>query len=223
MGTTDLKSEIQLCTKYLSMDSRNFHCWNYRRYVMRIGKVALLDELKFSSSKIDDNFSNYSAWHHRSYIIPQLIEAGDPADIQKLVDEEFELLKQAFYTDPGDQSTWLYHRWLLGQVIGLGVDQDRKASSTEPRKVLVKDKEGQIKILQRELAMVEELIEIEPDCKWALLTVAMLIGGIKSRGKSDEGFQEKLKGTFEELIKLDPFRQQYYLDMKKYVSEQGET
>eukprot|EP00468_Gymnochlora_sp_CCMP2014_P003919 CAMPEP_0167761448 /NCGR_PEP_ID=MMETSP0110_2-20121227/12180_1 /TAXON_ID=629695 /ORGANISM="Gymnochlora sp., Strain CCMP2014" /LENGTH=283 /DNA_ID=CAMNT_0007648137 /DNA_START=115 /DNA_END=963 /DNA_ORIENTATION=- len=167
MGTTDLKAEIDLCTKYLKADSRNFHCWNYRRYVMMVGKVSLMDELKFSSSKIDENFSNYSAWHHRSFIIPKLIESAPKEDIQKLIDEEFSLLQQAFFTDPGDQSAWLYHRWLLGQVVALGISRDSKiSSSTEPTKAVIEDNKGQIKIIKRELAMVEELVEVEPGCKW---------------------------------------------------------
>lgn len=27
---------------------------------------------------------------------------------------EFELVKQALYVDPYDQSAWIYHRWLVG-------------------------------------------------------------------------------------------------------------
>jgi hypothetical protein len=27
---------------------------------------------------------------------------------------EFELVTQALWTDPGDQSGWIYHRWLIG-------------------------------------------------------------------------------------------------------------
>ena len=32
------------------------------------------------------------------------------------MDEEFALVKQALFTEPDDQSGWLYHRWLVGQV-----------------------------------------------------------------------------------------------------------
>jgi geranylgeranyl transferase type-2 subunit alpha len=29
-------------------------------------------------------------------------------------DPEFELVRNAMYTDPEDQSVWVYHRWLVG-------------------------------------------------------------------------------------------------------------
>lgn len=32
---------------------------------------------------------------------------------------EFQTAKQAFYVEPQDESTWLYHRWLLGRVLAL--------------------------------------------------------------------------------------------------------
>jgi len=214
-GTVDLVTELALCTKYLGMDSRNFHCWNYRRYVMMVSKPPLKEELRFSSSKIDDNFSNYSAWHHRSFIIPKLLESADKVEIKKLVTEEFELLQQAFFTDPGDQSSWLYHRWLLGQVVGLGVKPDKK----ETMRVVINEKSEQIKVLKREMSMVEELLEVEPECKWALLTLALLIEGLQMHGLESEDYKERTKKIFNDLKSLDPFRENYYLDMYSRVKK----
>lgn len=56
----------------------------------------------------------------------------------KLNNSEFELVTQALWTDPNDQSGWLYHRWLIG--------------STPPEDVL-----------RREVKNIRELHETEPD------------------------------------------------------------
>lgn len=93
-------------------------------------------ELAFTTKKISANFSNFSAWHYRTKLLPKLAEENDwmiggpewKARIEigslEQVDEEFrltilgsaefDLVKQAIWSDPNDQSAWLYHRWLVG-------------------------------------------------------------------------------------------------------------
>ena len=91
-----LTMELGLCSKMLSMDERNFHCWNYRLWVIETlldelakrvkinspettpediwnnyQKKVVEDETKYAFSLINKNFSNYSAWHFRSKLLPK--------------------------------------------------------------------------------------------------------------------------------------------------------
>ena len=51
------------------MDSRNFVAWHYRRQMVKLAGIDAEDELQYSRDLIDQNFSNYSAWHARSEIL----------------------------------------------------------------------------------------------------------------------------------------------------------
>ncbi|AQK81468.1 Geranylgeranyl transferase type-2 subunit alpha 1 [Zea mays] len=76
------------------------------------------EELKYTMDKISDNFSNYSAWHNRSILLSNLLiqQSKGFESKQKIFSEEFELVTQALFTDPSDQSGWFYHLWLLAQT-----------------------------------------------------------------------------------------------------------
>ena len=63
------------------------------------------DEFAFSTERIYKNFSNYSAFHHRSaYARGYLREAG--VDARDFVRAELEMVQQAVFTEPDDQTAW---------------------------------------------------------------------------------------------------------------------
>jgi geranylgeranyl transferase type-2 subunit alpha len=68
---------------------------------------------------IQKNFSNFSAWHYRGKLMPKLLDKNglifNPSYIIPLetINNDFAMLKHAFFTDPKDQSPWNYHEWLI--------------------------------------------------------------------------------------------------------------
>ena len=64
------------------MDSRNFHAWAYRRVVTAKAGTSPEREAQYTMDLINANFSDYSAWHARTVLLPQM-HAALPATLQK--------------------------------------------------------------------------------------------------------------------------------------------
>ena len=160
-------------------------------------------------------------------------------------------MRQAFYTEPADQSGWLYHRWLLGRLthslpalpallIALGhsdMDGGEEQASHHSQSTGSSSGGGVVleplAVFSRELAMCRELDAIEPDCKWILLTTALLLAARDAISRRDEQPQQphpqhigaaavdamgesvasELSSLFDRLVLLDPMRTHYYRDV----------
>jgi len=186
--------ELKLCGKLLEADERNFHCWNYRRYAAKMASTTLKDELDFTTKKIEQNFSNYSAWHQRSALIPLIY--NNKNDLKKVLNQEFELIQNAMYTEPADQSVWFYHQWLIQKFM--------ESSTVEETNV----------VLERELKMCNDLqaiLEKDPvkdkervePRKWPLLNSVFLM-------KKQSGCQREILTNLKLLCQIDPLRCLYY-------------
>lgn len=117
-GHSSVDHEMRLLDKFQKADPRNFHAWNYRRFVAALKNISEEDELKYTTDMIERNFSNYSAWHNRSILLSNLLKRkAEVFPKEKILSEEYELVHQAIFTDPDDQSGWFYHLWLLEQTV----------------------------------------------------------------------------------------------------------
>uniref|UniRef100_A0A4W4E314 Geranylgeranyl transferase type-2 subunit alpha n=1 Tax=Electrophorus electricus TaxID=8005 RepID=A0A4W4E314_ELEEL len=314
----DWPRELSLCDRCLSVDERNFHCWDYRRFVVKASGVPVSQELRFTDRLIGSNFSNYSSWHYRSTLLP-LLQPGTPSPCRKPAHvsptaspqthghrvceeqllKEYELVQNAFFTDPNDQSAWFYYRWLLGRAEreemiscvyvsregervtvafsklvnapaeGLVLVLDGQPQQVEWRSVhplfrhspvwlcelppgsisdinnehnltvhwtekhthrdcaLYTGRDGcecgevselsieKTSVLQSELQSCGQLLELEPQNKWCLLTTILLM-----RALDPLGHERETLAHFQTLKEVDPMRSSYYSDLcSKFMIE----
>uniref|UniRef100_A0AAR2JKW1 Geranylgeranyl transferase type-2 subunit alpha n=1 Tax=Pygocentrus nattereri TaxID=42514 RepID=A0AAR2JKW1_PYGNA len=278
----DWTRELSLCDRCLSLDDRNFHCWDYRRLVVKASGVPVDQELQFTDRLIGSNFSNYSSWHYRSTLLPLLHpESGsEPAVCEEQLLKEYELVQNAFFTDPNDQSAWFYYRWLLGRAereeliscvyasregervaVAFSKPVNVRHSCTSTLLVIMyewripvscvdqhvykcsllkyfwihmnvpsnwcrdsaTDQElfrselsvEKTSVLQSELQSCTQLLELEPQNKWCVLTIILLM-----RALDPLGHEKETLAHFQTLKEVDPMRSSYYSDLcSKFMIE----
>lgn len=112
---------------------RSVHAWDYRRYILSslpsTFKPARTHqtEIKYTTKKIESNFSNFSAWHQRTKVLSEVWKDLDEVAVKKgkqagkllldTVPEE----KDSLYSDLPWQnlSWWLKH---YGQIQAINLD-----------------------------------------------------------------------------------------------------
>lgn len=176
----DYAKELSLCKSFLKEDQRNFHCWNYRRLVIQRACAGSEDELAFTSEKIQENFSNYSAFHQRSVFLKELSLL--PSDV---LEAELSIVENAVFTEPDDQSAWWYHQFLMGwaanSVAGLSA----------------RDREWFEDACRQQLELMRSLLEIEGACRWVMTCLVGVIGHLLACAAADEHPQTDTEGAEE--------------------------
>mmetsp|Transcript_55901 Transcript_55901/g.118894 ORF Transcript_55901/g.118894 Transcript_55901/m.118894 type:complete len:507 (+) Transcript_55901:180-1700(+) len=310
-----LQSELDLCAQFLQMDERNFHCWNYRRFVVALSgscggnsststtiqnvdmeifngswsswlnqskfpmgaqlssgatiasgitppnpefesegvyvaisivplskeelEEIITNEWDFTTSKIQDNFSNGSAFHYRSKLLPLILEsrlsndsggtskggcdnAGDCyAATISLAREEWEnILLNAIFTEPDDQTPWWYHRFIVSWAKPLDHLDDEIIDEYEALLFDMADSLRELLEVEKENGMLGSNANKEDEskgvkCKWAYIGLHLVLSKLlQSSDSMDEeeavDLREEAEECLAELITIDPNRKERY-------------
>uniref|UniRef100_U3JVP8 Geranylgeranyl transferase type-2 subunit alpha n=1 Tax=Ficedula albicollis TaxID=59894 RepID=U3JVP8_FICAL len=111
------REDLALCERLLAADPRNFHAWEHRRTL--VARQDAEAELAFAGDLLSRDFSNFSAWHHRLRLLAPSRDCGaggGGALPPQRMKEELELVQNAVFTDPTDQSAWVYLRCILSRA-----------------------------------------------------------------------------------------------------------
>ncbi|KAJ5585534.1 uncharacterized protein N7459_005334 [Penicillium hispanicum] len=211
------QEELTLVSKMLTLDSRNFHGWGYRRLVVEtLKQLGTPDEatsmtqkeFEYAKKMIGANLSNFSAWHYRTKLILRLLDEQTASDDErrKMLDDELALIHQALI-DPYDQSLWFYHQNLMCVFDPAVADRTMAPNlSTSER----------LQYLHDEIEAIQEMLDGADDCKYvyqALIECTLLVS--KVTGSLSPKDQDRIRGWLSELKRLDPLRQQRWLDFEQ--------
>uniref|UniRef100_A0A383VPP4 Geranylgeranyl transferase type-2 subunit alpha n=1 Tax=Tetradesmus obliquus TaxID=3088 RepID=A0A383VPP4_TETOB len=142
-----------------------------------------------------------------------------------VLEQEYEMVHQAFATDSADQSPWIYYRWLLGNSLA-HLSQAQQQQQQQGGQQQQQGGEQQLEearvvlgeVLAREVSRFAEHLAVDPDAKWPLLMTARLkeaqarLGLAEGLGLDSSDLQQQVQELYVRLQQLDPLRAGYYAD-----------
>ncbi|MCJ1330808.1 Rab geranylgeranyltransferase [Thelotrema lepadinum] len=187
-----------------------------------IGTSMLESEFAYTTRMISTNLSNFSAWHTRSRLIPPLLahRHASPSSRRQMLDSELELILNALYTDPYDQSIWFYHSFLISAF---------STSAFQQELSIVPDLTDQERIggLEGEIEKVMGLMEEEEGCRWVYERGVEMVLEFVELKRGEEGGKvvpEGVEGGWDEVARwrdrleeLDPLRRGRWRDLGEKI------
>ncbi|KAI0338027.1 protein prenylyltransferase [Trametopsis cervina] len=111
-------NELDFITKVLDEDSKNYHTWSYRQWILAhlddsrlwLGEIPYVDEL------LQADVRNNSAWHHRFFVVFSRggrRSGATPAEEAEVLQREISFTKDMISLAPNNPSAWNYLRGIL--------------------------------------------------------------------------------------------------------------
>ncbi|KAH6688391.1 geranylgeranyl transferase type-2 subunit alpha [Plectosphaerella plurivora] len=213
------EEELGLVAMMLNKDQRNFLAWGYRRHVVStlegpsLAATSMAEtELAYTEQKVSSGLSNFSAWHHRTKIIPRILAERGADDAARLafLEGEFAVVRRALDVGPEDQSCWYYHQYLVANMT------DPPSAATIAPNL---DTARKLEMLRSEVDNIRELLEDydEEDIKLAyeaLIDYTLVASRLQDR-EATPAETDDLRGWLGRLRALDPMRKGRWDDFER--------
>ncbi|GKY98100.1 hypothetical protein MPSEU_000767800 [Mayamaea pseudoterrestris] len=279
------ESELNLLSELLQADERNFHGWNYRRFIVSCqlhvvsggtvnmeaddgddGQFALPDgswpnyataeqpmdndagqapqysmgpqvavtklkaddedgctnttdaprpfmspevyhviqqEFNYSLAKIMENFSNFSAFHYRSKLLPLMLNASEQLDLAEVMATELEMVENAVFTEPDDQTAWWYQNFLFDFITTTHNEANSSANTSDTPPL----PNWFLEMLTAHIESLRELVEeVDSRSKWPWLGLLQALGHMPSGTDT----LEERHDIINKLMVADPDRKGRY-------------
>lgn len=217
-----IENEFNYTTQCININFSNYSAWHYRSMLLHMIYIHQCNNVKNDNSKLLNT----------TYI--------------DLLLYEFTYIQQAIYTSPKDQSSWLYYRWIISQCmilssnnnnninipnIGFVSEYDIQKNNNNKSKDNNKGQQQYISIdqliniLQSEINTCNNIIELENDNKYAILTYTLLNKALeyyKQQQNNDSNIQcnniiTTYDESFNKLQQLDPQRKNFYIHLHDLI------
>ncbi|KAJ2459153.1 CAAX geranylgeranyltransferase alpha subunit [Coemansia sp. RSA 2424] len=107
-----IRNELQFVGEVIDKDSKNFHAWSHRQFVVR--SYGIWDqEMAYVETQINQDVRNNSAWNQRYFVLT----TNQPADVfvlsDEVADKEIAYAVDKIKLAPNNESPWSYITGLM--------------------------------------------------------------------------------------------------------------
>mmetsp|Transcript_34634 Transcript_34634/g.63691 ORF Transcript_34634/g.63691 Transcript_34634/m.63691 type:complete len:380 (+) Transcript_34634:86-1225(+) len=220
------QKELEYVDKILEDDSKNYHAWSHRQWIIRTLDNPTLwsTEIQYSHSKILSDPRNNSAWsqrwfalHEGSTIATDSSKTSTILSLEKAKEEANYALSGA-KVDPYNESPWRY-------LIGIVMEQRRRARRAEDdadaehlaeSSELVRESIKEIREMKRSMEHPLQPLPSEGGVSVSLLSALVDLLEIFADERESS---EEAKALFGELAVEDPVRRKYWRRREREISK----
>ncbi|KAK3825516.1 MAG: protein farnesyltransferase [Benniella sp.] len=109
-----VRAELVFIASALAKDSKNYHAWSYRQWVLaHFGNGPWWEEeLSYIEDLLIADIRNNSAWNQRFFVISQ----GAEGFTEEIVQRELQFTKSKITRTPSNESPWVYMAGILNKA-----------------------------------------------------------------------------------------------------------